>query len=126
MTRTTCSKCEAPLEPQRMNKQSYCLACQAEYMRQTRPHHRELNPEARKKANVRAYTKVYVRRGKIVKSDTCEICGQPHTEAHHEDYNRPLEVNWLCRKCHLELHQGKIVLESAKDIIGRAELQQTG
>lgn len=39
----------------------------------------------------------------------CERCGRK-AEAHHEDYSKPLCVNWLCRKHHrarhYELQQG--------------------
>jgi len=34
----------------------------------------------------------------------CEICGAIKTEAHHPDYTKPLDVQWLCRKHHLEIH----------------------
>ena len=34
----------------------------------------------------------------------CEICGVKETEAHHEDYSRPLHVTWLCKKHHNERH----------------------
>ena len=38
----------------------------------------------------------------------CEKCGTTErVEGHHEDYSKPLAVNWLCRKHHLE-HHGKI------------------
>jgi hypothetical protein len=30
----------------------------------------------------------------------CEICGVEKTDAHHDDYSKPLEVRWLCRKHH--------------------------
>lgn len=33
----------------------------------------------------------------------CEICNDV-AETHHEDYNKPLEVKWLCVKHHKELH----------------------
>lgn len=35
----------------------------------------------------------------------CEVCGAEPTEAHHDDYNYPLKVRWLCRTCHAEWHR---------------------
>jgi len=35
----------------------------------------------------------------------CEVCGESKAEAHHEDYEKPLEVNWLCKKHHMERHK---------------------
>lgn len=34
----------------------------------------------------------------------CECCGAQRTHAHHDDYSRPLQVRWLCRKCHDQHH----------------------
>jgi ribosomal protein S27AE len=34
----------------------------------------------------------------------CERCGGAPTEAHHDDYTRPLDVRWLCRRCHHDVH----------------------
>ena len=43
-----------------------------------------------------------VRRGDLERPDTCEQCsGNEHRiEASHDDYDRPLEVEWLCAPCH--------------------------
>jgi hypothetical protein len=34
----------------------------------------------------------------------CEICGEPNAQKHHEDYNQPLVVRWICHRCHVALH----------------------
>ena len=48
-----------------------------------------------------------IQRGKLIKSVFCEECGLPaETEGHHPDYSKPLEIEWLCRKCHVEKHKG--------------------
>lgn len=43
-----------------------------------------------------------LRDGKL-KREPCEVCGKK-AESHHDDYNKPLEVRWLCFKHHRELH----------------------
>lgn len=51
--------------------------------------------------------------GRIVPPDSCEKCGANYRfsdgrraiQAHHCDYNKPLDVMWLCQKCHHEWHK---------------------
>lgn len=35
----------------------------------------------------------------------CEECGAINTQAHHDDYSKPLEVRWLCHKHHRAWHR---------------------
>lgn len=43
--------------------------------------------------------------GQIVKPDVCESCAKPgYIEGHHDDYDKPLEVRWLCAPCHKQWH----------------------
>jgi ribosomal protein S27AE len=44
-----------------------------------------------------------VRDGRL-KRLPCEFCGETKVHAHHKDYAKPLEVIWLCPKCHHRLH----------------------
>ena len=42
-----------------------------------------------------------VKTGSVLKPDRCETCNKRrYLTAHHEDYEEPLEVDWLCRQCH--------------------------
>jgi hypothetical protein len=43
-------------------------------------------------------------RDNCVEKRPCEICGEK-AEAHHDDYDKPLEVRWLCFKHHREWHK---------------------
>lgn len=44
-----------------------------------------------------------VKHGRIIKKP-CEVCGDSNSQGHHNDYSKPLEVVWLCRKHHNKLH----------------------
>lgn len=51
----------------------------------------------------RAYKAVQraLKAGRLVKPNRCERCGGEGTlHAHHDDYDKPLEVAWLCVDCH--------------------------
>ncbi len=31
-------------------------------------------------------------------------CGTMETQAHHKDYRKPLDIEWLCKECHYKAH----------------------
>lgn len=39
----------------------------------------------------------------------CGICGDPKSQAHHTDYAKPLDVEWLCFRHHREIGHGQTV-----------------
>jgi len=45
-----------------------------------------------------------VRKGTLVRCP-CVRCGKVKSLAHHEDYDKPLEVMWLCQTCHKQRHK---------------------
>ena len=47
-----------------------------------------------------------VRSGKILRPRRCEDCGviPKRIHGHHEDYNKPLAVIWVCSMCHRRRH----------------------
>lgn len=60
----------------------------------------ERNPEKRK---AQIMVGNAVRDGRLSRAP-CEVCGARAT-AHHNDYDRPLEVQWLCASHHSEHHK---------------------
>lgn len=57
----------------------------------------------RDKKNARQRVYWAIRKGKI-KKEACSKCGNEIAEAHHEDYDKPLDIIWLCKQCHSTLH----------------------
>ena len=60
---------------------------------------RDRNPE---KSKARAAVSRAVRSGTLVRQPCA--CGNPKSQAHHHDYSKPLDVEWLCFKCHRAEH----------------------
>ena len=47
-----------------------------------------------------------VRDGRLFKPSECESCNDETTlHGHHCDYNKPLDVMWLCDPCHKQWHR---------------------
>lgn len=60
--------------------------------------------ERKRRKDARTKLNHYLR-DKHIKRKPCEVCGNPKTEAHHDDYEKPFEIRWLCFKCHRKLHK---------------------
>lgn len=73
----------------RGNRQSY------EYIKE----YRQKFPE---KYNAYIVLSNAVRSGEILKPNVCEECGMfdNRLEAHHKNYDEPLDVEWVCSICH--------------------------
>lgn len=58
-------------------------------------------------AKARALANRAVELGFLVRPEVCPKCNQSNLKvhAHHEDYNKPLEVIWLCSECHGKRHR---------------------
>lgn len=66
---------------------------------------RRRNPE-----KMSAHNKVTraLRKGALERPAFCERCDKGCTpEASHDDYSKPLEVEWLCRQCHAAKDWGR-------------------
>ena len=49
-----------------------------------------------------------VRSGELVKKP-CERCGSENSLAHHENYDRKLDVKWLCQPHHKQRHKDMVL-----------------
>jgi hypothetical protein len=64
------------------------------------------NKADRKKIYARHQLNDAVKLGHIKRMENCQICNRKcKTEAHHADYTKPLDVIWVCKKCHIKIHK---------------------
>ena len=67
-----------------------------------RTEHRRRYPE---REFARSKAAQAIQSGKLLRQP-CEVCGsEQNIEAHHDDYSKPLNVRWLCRKHHLAVER---------------------
>lgn len=63
---------------------------------------------SKNKKKMSAHNKVNkaIMRGNLVAAASCEQCGSAdRIEGHHDDYDKPLDVRWLCYNCHAQWHR---------------------
>jgi len=95
-------------------RSTYCKECHKDIIKRSRRKDpkssrsnsirwRKNNPE---KIKAHGIFQNAVNRDDIIRPAICSGCGvKCRPDGHHEDYSKPLEVTWLCRKCHAGLHQ---------------------
>lgn len=74
--------------------------------------HRGCLPDRSKKERAHNIVEKAVLYGRIFRPANCEQCGSGSVfkdgrsgiQAHHDDYDKPLSVRWLCQQCHHEWH----------------------
>ena len=63
------------------------------------------SPEGyQQKVAVRQAVKRAITTGQL-KKEGCIVCKKEPAQAHHEDYNNPLDVMWLCHRHHAAWHR---------------------
>lgn len=90
----------------RERRRQYYAAHREEFREYQKQYQRQYRRAKESRLKDRARDKVYyaIRCGKLTRKP-CENCGEVKSEAHHDNYNKPLEVRWLCRKCHADWHK---------------------
>ena len=59
----------------------------------------------KQKKHARSLATQAINKGIIVKPNICSKCLKNiPLHAHHDDYSKPLEIRWLCVKCHWKWH----------------------
>lgn len=68
-------------------------------------YHNEENSKKRypEKEYARAVTQLAIRHGQL-KRKPCEKCKSKLSQAHHDDYTKPLQIRWLCSLHHKQYH----------------------
>jgi hypothetical protein len=125
--RTNCIKCGSPLNGKSL---VYCLSCRrilsSVYKQNNIEEIREKDRRRKKifRATHKGYKteeyREYCRKNpekvkaqqklnsairyKKIKKEPCMFCGKKFVHGHHEDYNKPLEVDWMCPPCHYKYH----------------------
>lgn len=75
--------------------------------------HRGCMPDNSKKKRVQHLTEKALKKGILDNPKICKECGsskrfkdgRTSIQAHHSNYDKPLEVIWLCQKCHHNWHK---------------------
>jgi hypothetical protein len=108
--RARCIRCSAKYEQNRRKDPAWANELRKRDRKRGRTPERRAYDDARKSKQPelvrRAHLAVIVavKSGKLVRKP-CEVCGKKKSQAHHDDYSKPLDVRWLCQVHHSEHHR---------------------
>lgn len=71
--------------------------------RQTLEYNQEYRAKYPKKYKAH-YIVSYAIKSKKLFREPCAICGNEETHGHHDDYDKPLNIRWLCAEHHHQWH----------------------
>jgi hypothetical protein len=92
-----CRQCQHGFWATDRAPQRYCTECKAD-----RAKSREADFAKKNRARGRVSYAVF--NGHITRQP-CEVCAAPQAQAHHVDYDQPLNVRWLCPVHHAAEHR---------------------
>ena len=103
-----------PHKKKKRGYSTYCKNCTSWYskhirkqqLRDRKAYAKEYNKNNTKQNRARSKARYHIYHGKI-KKKPCSVCSADKAEVHHEDYNKPLDITWLCRSCHMKQHNIK-------------------
>lgn len=102
-----------------------CQRCHAARMRVWRKRH-PLNDEQRRRDKAKLYLATNLKRGKVEQQPCIQCClTNFNSVPFWEDYDRPLCVTWLCRRCRRRLIRERQSAAARKNALLRARLPAT-
>ena len=96
-------------------RRSLAKKCSADPTFKKRRDHNIREMSLRWRSNNKDKVRVHKKLARAIKSGLlarlpCVVCGESLSHGHHEDYNKPLEVIWLCHSHHVQFHRGTLEL----------------
>jgi hypothetical protein len=68
-----------------------------------------LDPKNKEKIEARWRKQIALKKG-LIKKGRCKECGKKEVEGHHFNYNNPIDILWLCKQHHEEIHHYKQII----------------
>ena len=97
-------KTRNPDNARRINRE-YMARERTKDIEKFRERERNRLPAPPEKVKARSILNGAVLGGRVDKPTKCSKCGSPRRiNGHHPDYDKPLDVIWLCAKCHHRHH----------------------